>query len=82
MGSGIKCAGGLELLKAGPLFRKELISGLPKLEEANHALALEEPEKNMLYGLASTICLNLEQKELVTKHDQKGLYIGEVKVCK
>ena len=82
MGSGIKCAGGLELLKAGLPLQRELISGLPKLEEANHALALEEPEKNMLYGLASTICLNLEQKELVTKHDQKGLYIGEVKVGK
>ena len=35
---------------AGRLFQKELISGLLKLAEVNHAPVQEGPERNMLYG--------------------------------
>ncbi len=82
MGGRSICAGGLGTLKAGLLYPKGLISGLLKLEEVNHGVVPGKLEKNMLYGLASTICLNLEQKELVTKHDQKDYCGGKMKVYK
>jgi hypothetical protein len=83
MGGRSTCAeGDLKLLKAGLPYPKELINGLLKLEEANHGVVLGKLEKNMLYGLASTICLNLEQKELVTKHHQKDYCGGKMKVYK
>ena len=65
----IECAGeDLKPLKAGLPYPKELTNGLLKLEETNHVVVLEKLEKNMLYGQVSTICLNLEQKELITKN--------------
>ena len=36
--------------RVGRPLQKELISGLLKLAEVNHALVPEEPGKNMLYG--------------------------------
>jgi hypothetical protein len=83
MGGRSRCAGGdLKSTKAGLPYPKELIDGLLKLEEVNHGVVPGKLEKNMLYGLASTICLNLEQKELVTKHHQKDYCGGKMKVYK
>jgi hypothetical protein len=82
MGGRSRCAEGLEPLKAGLLYPRGLTDGLLKLEEVNHGVVPGKLEKNMLYGLASTICLNLEQKELVTKHHQKDYCGGKMKVYK
>jgi hypothetical protein len=61
MGGRSKCGGGdLNILKAGLLYPKGLTNGLLKLEEVNHGVVLGKPEKNMLYGRVSTICLDLE----------------------
>jgi uncharacterized NAD-dependent epimerase/dehydratase family protein len=83
MGGESECAGeDLKQLKAGLPHPKGSTNGLLHSTGANHVVVLGKPEKNMLYGLASTICLNLEQKKLVAKHDQKDHNGGEMKVCK
>jgi hypothetical protein len=51
LGGRNKCAeGDLKPLEAGLPYPKGSTNGLLKLEEANHGVVLEDPERKMLYG--------------------------------